>query len=132
MTATAQGVLPRIDEFKRARSEQTLLEAIRLAVAKISIKELAYELDVSPSLLADALAERSNKGVRASWLVTIVDMAPMHEALAVLNALADLKRCEVAPRKELTPEEKAARLEEKLRSMGPVGLQLIREAIGEG
>lgn len=123
--------MPRIDEFRRQRAEQSLLEAIKQAVANISIKELAYDLDVSPSLLADALAERSNKGVRASWLITIVDKANIADALAILNALGDIKRLETQPRKELTPEERAERLEEKLRSLGPVGLQLIKEAVGQ-
>ncbi len=129
--SAAQTVLPRVDEFRRMRAEQQLLEAIKRAVANISIKELAYELDVSPSLLADALAERANKGVRASWLVTIIDMASMADALAILGALADLKRLEMTERKELTPEQLVERYEEKLRSMGPVGMQLMREAKGE-
>lgn len=128
---SAQAILPKIDEFRHARAEQTLLEAIRAAVAHVSIKELAFALDVSPSLLADALAERSNKGVRASWLVKLIDMADLPHALGIINALADLKRCECTPRKELTAEELAERYEEKLRSLGPVGLQLLREARGE-
>lgn len=113
-------------------AEVKLLEAIKQAVANISIKELAYKLDVSPSLLADALAERANKGVRASWLIRVIQMAPMADALAVINALGDLRRIEAQPMKELTAEEKAARLEEKLRSLGPTGLRLIEEAIGGG
>lgn len=128
---SAQAILPKIDEFRRQRAEQSLLEAIKRAVANISIKELAYALDVSPSLLADSLAERSNKGVRAAWLITIVDMASSADAVEILNALGDLKRLETLPRKELTAEELAERYEEKLRSLGPVGLQLIREAKGD-
>ncbi len=127
---STQALLPRMDEFRRERAAQTLLVAIRQAVANISIKELAYELDVSPSLLADAMAERSNKGVRASWLVTIIDMATVADALAILNALGDLKKLESQPRKELTPEELAQRYEEKLRSLGPTGMRLIEEARG--
>jgi hypothetical protein len=127
---SAQAILPKIEEFRRKRAEQQLLEAIKAAVAQVSIKELAYELDVTPSLLADAMAERSNKGVRASWLITIIEMADMPYALGILNALGDLKRIESQPRQTLTPEERAERLEEKLRSLGPVGVQLIKEAVG--
>lgn len=125
-----QGLLPKIDEFRRQRAELMLLEAIKQAVANISIKELAYDLDISPSLLADAMAGRSNKGVRASWLVTIIDKACVADALAILNALGDLKRLEAQPRKELTPEELAQRYEDKLRSLGPTGMRLIEEARG--
>lgn len=110
--------------------ESDLLDALRVAVAEISIKELSYRLNVKASLLADALAERSSKGVRASWLVTIIDMASVANATAILDVLGRRKRLEAMQRKTLTPEEKAERLEEKLRSLGPVGLRLIQEAVG--
>ena len=48
----------------------------------------------------------------------------------MLNELAVLRGLEVVPRKQLTPEEKADRLEEKLRSLGPTGLRLIDETLG--
>lgn len=118
------------DDYPTRMAERALLDALKQAVANISIKELAYRLNIQPSLLADALAERANKGVRASWLITIIDMANEADALAILSALADRKRLEVVRRKELTPEEKAERLEEKLRAMGPIGLRLIEEALG--
>lgn len=115
-----------------ARAERQLLTALRLAVAEISIKELAYKLDVSPSLLADALAERSSKGVRASWLVTIIDLASDAHATAILEALIARRAFAIGPRKTLTPEQLAAAYEERLRSLGPVGLQMIRDAQGGG
>lgn len=127
-----QTALAFVDDYPTRGAERRLLEAITRAVASISIKELAFMLDISPSLLADALAERSNKGVRASWLITIIRAAPLSDSLAILNALGDLKRIEAQPMKELTAEEKAERLEEKLRSLGPTGLRLIQEAIGGG
>lgn len=125
-----QASLAFADDYPIKLVERPLLDAIKQAVANISIKELAYRLDISPSLLADAMAERANKGVRAMWLVTIIDMANHADAIAILNALADRKRLEVQPIKELTAEEKAERLEEKLRSLGATGLRLIEEAIG--
>lgn len=128
--APVQTLFPQMGEFRRARAEQQLLEAIRHAVANISIKEVAFALDVSPSLLADSLAGRSHKGVRAAWLITIIDLADLPDALGILNALGDLKRLETLPRKELTAEELAARYEEKLRGLGAVGMRLIDEARG--
>jgi hypothetical protein len=118
------------DRYPIEFAERRLLEALRAAVAEISIKELAYRLDLSPSLLADALAERSSKGVRAAWLVTIIDLASEAHARAILDALIARRALEVVERKELTPEQLAERYEEKLRSMGPVGMQLIREVKG--
>jgi AraC-like DNA-binding protein len=128
---TSFGSAFEIDQTARKQAEHRLLEALRVAVAGISIKELAYALNLSPSLLADALAERSSKGVRASWLITIIEMANEAHAIEVLNAIAAKRALEVVKRRTLTPEEKAERLEEKLRTLGPVGMQLIREAIGE-
>ena len=107
-----------------------MLEVVKVAVARISLKELSFRLDVSASLLADALAERSHKGVRMSWLVAIIDMADDADATAILNELAALKGLELKPREKLTVEQLAERYEEKLRSLGPVGLQLIRDAQG--
>jgi hypothetical protein len=119
-----------VDRTAKEQAERRLLEALRAAVAEVSIKELAFTLDISPSLLADALAERSSKGVRASWLITIIDMASDAHAVEILNAIIAKRALEVGKRKTLTAEEKAERFEEKLRSLGPVGLQLIREATG--
>jgi hypothetical protein len=118
------------DRYPMEQAERRLLEALRAAVAEISIKELAYRLDVSPSLLADALAERSSKGVRAAWLVTIIDLASDAHATSILDALIARRMLEVQPKKALTPEQLAERLEEKLRSLGPVGMQMIRDVKG--
>jgi hypothetical protein len=119
------------DDFSRERARREFLDAVRQAVANISIKELAYKIDISPSLLADALAERANKGVRATWLLDIIELAPIADSIAVMNALGAVRRLEAQPMRELTAEEKAERLEQKLRSLGATGLRLIQEALGE-
>ena len=118
------------DDLAEKLTERKLLDALRQAVANISIKELAYKLDLSPSLLADALAERSNKGVRAAWLIKVIEMAPLADAIAILNVLGERRQLEAHVRVALTAEEKAERLEEKLRTLGATGLRLIEEAIG--
>ncbi len=118
------------DRDPNERAERRLLEALRIAVAEISIKELAFRLDVSPSLLADSLAERASKGVRAAWLITIIELAGEANAIEIANALLARKSLEAQPVKTLTPEQRAERYEEKLRSLGPVGLQMIRECHG--
>lgn len=119
-----------VEDFPRKLAEHELLEAIKQCVANISIKELSYTLNIQPSLLADAMAERASKGVRAAWLVSIVKAAPLNDVIAMLEVLAKQRGLEVVKRKELTAEEKAERLEEKLRSLGATGLRLIEEALG--
>jgi len=118
---------------RKEAAELALLEALRIAVAEITIKELAYRLDVSPSLLSDALAERSSKGVRAAWLITIVEMASEANAAAVTNAVLGLRQTlEVVKRKpQLTAEEIAARAQERFQSMGAVGIQIWKEITGQ-
>lgn len=120
------------DDAAGLAARKRLLDAIRSAVARIGLKELAFRLDVQPSLLADSLAERSHKGVRAAWLVTIIELADEADAIAILGEIAAMRGLEVVKRKTLTPEQLAAAYEERLRSLGPVGLQLIRDAQGGG
>ena len=120
------------DDVPTQLARRRLLDATRAAVARIGLKELAFRLDVQPSLLADALAERSHKGVRAAWLVTIIELADETDAMAILGELAAMRGLEVVKRRTLTPEQLAAAYEERLRGLGAVGLQLIREAQGGG
>src|SRR6187401_2284933 len=90
------------DRYSIEQAERRLLEALRVAVAEISIKELSYRLDLTPSLLADALAERSHKGVRASWLITIIEMASLPLATEIAYALLARKQLEATECKQLT------------------------------
>ena len=119
------------DSERTTKTQERLLDSVRRAVANISIKELAFKLNIKPSLLADALAERSSKGVRAAWLVTILEMADEPFAVEILEVLARLRNRETKPRETYTPEELNERFEEKMRTLGPIGLQLIREVKGE-
>lgn len=114
---------------RKEAAELALLEALRIAVAEITVKELSYMLNVSASLLSDALAERSSKGVRAAWLITIVEMASEANAVAVTNAVLGLRQAlEVVKRKpSLTPEVIAERAEARFVSMGAVGIAMWKE-----
>jgi hypothetical protein len=105
-----------------------LREAFRSAVAAIGLKEAAFRLDVSPSLLSDALAERDRKGLRLEWLPALLLIAPAEHAATILGLLASMRGLEVVRRKALTPEEKLERLTEKLRArFGAAGAELAAE-----
>jgi hypothetical protein len=129
MRSDAQGTLPFRQDPHAELAWANLLDAIRLAVGELGgIKELAYQVDSSPSLVSDALAERDRKRVAAEWLVTIILRAPEPAALALLQRLADLRGCEVSRRRALTAEEKLERLQEMLRQrFGAAGAALALE-----
>lgn len=106
-----------------------LREAFKLAVGALGLKDAAYRLDVSPSLLSDAIAERDRKGVRLAWLPAILLAAPEEHALSILNALAKLRRFQIVrTHRPLTPEEKLEALRDKLRlRFGAAGAELAAE-----
>lgn len=113
----------------RARECWTaVLLALRAAIDSIGHKDLAYRLDVAPSLLSEALAERERKHFQARWLPTILLLAPDPHRRAILDALAIHAGYEIQPRRVLTTAERLTRLEDALRSkLGKVGEDLLRE-----
>lgn len=120
--------------FGAVRDPQTgaawsrLLEAIREAVVVITPKELAYRLDIQPSYLSEALAGRDRKGVRAEWLPTILAMAPDALRHSILAELAAPLGFEVVRRQDLSPEERLARLEQRIATeFGTMGARLVEE-----
>ena len=105
------------------------LEAIKEIVSSVGLKQLAYDLDVSPSLLGDALAERDRKGVRAEWLPTLLARASDMQAEALLTALAGPRGFDVERREVLTAEEELRRLKRAIRDqLGSVGEEVLRRA----
>jgi hypothetical protein len=129
VTAPAQTSLPFRKDVAAERAWDGVLEAIRAAVGEMGgVKELAYQVDASPSLVSDALAERDRKRVAAEWLVTLLLRAPEPCAAALLQRLAELRGYEVKRRRPMTAEEKLERLTEKLRArLGPLGAALAAE-----
>lgn len=105
-----------------------VLDALRDAIAVITPKELAYRLDIQPSYLSDALRGHDRKGLRAEWIPIILAMAPDSVRAAILTAMAAPCGYEVVRRRDLTPEERLARLEQRITSeLGPAGQRLVEE-----
>lgn len=118
--------------FGPSETERTawhrVLDVVREVVATVGLKQLAFDLDCSPSLLGDALAERDRKGIRAEWIPTILTRATDLQRGALLCALAEPVGFDVVRRKVLTPEERLARLEALVTAkLGTVGEALLRE-----
>lgn len=77
-------------------------------VQYVGLKQAAFDLDLSPSQLAHALAERDGRRPRAEWIPYLVHKAP---DLELAKALVAPGRLEVERAPEMTPEEQLQRFE---------------------
>lgn len=67
MVATSQASLTFSPQWSGGEDWAVELEIIRSAVTHLGLKDVAFELDLSGSLLSDSLNERDRKGWRAKW-----------------------------------------------------------------
>jgi hypothetical protein len=105
-----------------------LRDAIADAVRLITPKELCFRLGITAQYLSDALHGKNSKGFRSDWLSVVVEMAPLESAIAIMRALGERRGLEITRRKELTPEERLTRLEQRIASrFGQAGAELVEE-----
>lgn len=94
-----------------------LLGLIRAVVDEAGLKQVAYDLDVSPSYLSHCLNERERNNVPAKWLPYFVMRAKTDD---IVSFVALWRGLAVVPRKTLTPEQRLQRLEQALaEELGP-------------
>lgn len=107
------------------RAWEELLAAMREVVDLRSLKQVAFDLDVSGSALNHALCERERHNVLARWLPYFVIHAPNDKLVEIL---ARLRGLEVKEREELTPEEELRRLKSAMRAkLGDEVCDLVTE-----
>lgn len=118
------------DRWQRQQEWQQILEELRAIVTALGLKQVAFDLDVQPSQLSHALAERERHRVAAEWLPYFLSKAK-NDRLARL--LAGIAGYEVQPRRELTDREKVERFEAALAKL-PDGIRraLMEDAFGPG
>lgn len=103
-----------------------VLDAIRTVCTDLGRGEVVDLLDCSPSYLKNALVERDRHHLKAKELVKLV---AADRAGVILRPLASLAGYELAPKRELTPEEKLDRLQRTLRArLGPLGDEIVKES----
>lgn len=113
---------------KARAMHRALLDILRSVVARVSLKEVAFMLDTSPSMVADALAERERKGVRLEWLPVLLGVADDGEREEILKLLADPFGFTVQRRRKLTPTERLRVIEARLvKKFGEAGEQFLDE-----
>ena len=109
------------DRYRYSQAWDAILEQLNRAVVNVGRKEAAYQLDTSPSVLSNALAERDRHVVRAPWLPYLTAAAPDN---SIVEILAGLRGLTIAPAVELTPEQKLDRLTRALE--GTLGADLVK------
>lgn len=99
------------------------LRLLRAVVESIGLKEVAFSLDVQPSLLAHQLAGRNGNHLRATAVPWLLAHAKDDEAL---EFLAGLRGRETVPVRPMEPAEELAALKEALaESLGPDLLRAV-------
>lgn len=95
----------------------SVIEEMRRVVQLIGLKEAAFVIDVKPTNLAHALAERDRHYVRAEWILPLLMRAP---DMGLARSLVGPAGLDVEEKPELSAEEKLERLELALASsLGP-------------
>jgi hypothetical protein len=104
-----------------------VLAVLADVVARVSLKEAAFRLDVEPSALANALRERDRHYIRAEWLMPLLELAAsVGLAHELASALVKPARLVVVAAQPLTPDQKLARLEAAIARLGPGVEKLIK------
>lgn len=81
-----------------------------------------------PSAEERRIGGAEDRELQVEWIPIIIGLAPDANRRAILEALAGPAGHEVQRRKELTPEEKLARWEERVKQeFGAAGLRLAEE-----
>jgi len=108
--------LPLAIEEPRALGTE-FLRLLREVVEHVGLKQVAYDLDMQPSLLAHMMAGRNGNRLPATAVPYLIEKAPNEEAL---DYLAALRYRETMPARPLEPAEELAALKDALaESLGP-------------
>lgn len=116
-------------DFRVTEAHRQLMRAVNDAVDAISLIVAAGACGCRTPELADVLAGRSNRYLRVEWMLAIADVAPIDFKLKIANALVGWLGFRPEAQKPLKPEEKLARLEQRIvAKFGPAGVELVEEA----
>jgi hypothetical protein len=97
-----------------------LLEIVKQEADRIGRKQVAYDLDVSRTVLDNTLADRDRCHLKARHLVYFALQSPR-----IAEWFARLSGGTFEPNPVMTPEEELAALKKVLRDQGEVGRHLL-------
>jgi hypothetical protein len=122
---------------RQAWAEQ--LDALRAAVKHLGPKEVAFELDIGGTQLADALNERDRKVWHGAWTHVLTAMLGARHDEVSQDLLRSIVEADVAATpfaitddEPLTPEEEAAQLRRELLKFGDAGKAAIARVSKKG
>jgi hypothetical protein len=109
------------------------LSWLRRAVDVLGHKEVAYTLDVKPSNLSDALADRDRKVVKPAWFCKVLRMGLPEEMIAeYLRIVCNGLGYETPKRIRTKTSAEELRIREAwLKQHAPAVLELMVKEIGE-
>lgn len=102
----------------------------RRAVDVVGHKEVAYRLNVKPSNLTDALAERERKNIKGRWISIVRHMVPESLLIDDLQIIASAHGYEVKRKKPKNPEQVNREREQWLKEHAPAVLELMSRDLG--
>lgn len=104
-----------------------VLAEVQRVLTEVTLKQAAYDLDTTPSYLSNAIGERDRHYLRAEHLLYFVIR---DSSTGLVQAIADLAKCDVTRRRELTDAEKVQRYEQALAELGPEIRDLVARKAG--
>lgn len=111
-----------------AAAYRRLLRTVSDAVDSIGLLQAAGACDARRSELADAINGRDGRYLRVEWLMAIIDASPQDFRARIIDALVEWQGLTVLPVKQLTPEERLARLEQRVAAeLGSAGQRIVEE-----
>lgn len=128
MTSGSQAELDYGRKERVARRLRLSLRAVKDAVDAIGLNVAAAACGCTTSELCGALKGRKHRPLRLEWLIAICDVARPDFREQILETLLAPLGFKVAPAKDLSPEERLARLELRLAArFGAAGAELVEE-----
>lgn len=112
--------------------QEKLLPAIRTAVDRQTLKEASFLMNVKGSMLSDALAGRTRKGMKVEWLLVLLMTLPevsRHELLSELTRLCGYKPPE--RKKTLTSDDENNVIKRFLKTKAPGLLDALAKELEE-
>ena len=116
-------------DYRVTEAQRHLLRALNDAVDAVSLIVACGACGCRTPELSDALAGRTGRYMRIEWVLAILDVSPVDFKHSIASALVGWLGLRIEPQKKLKPEEKLARLEQRVAArFGAAGVELLEES----
>lgn len=115
-------------DYRVSEAHRAVLRAVNDAVDATTLIIAAGACGCRTAELSDVLTGRDHRYLRIEWVLAIMDIAPVDFRLRIAAALLAWIGYRPEALKPLKPEEKLARLEQRIAAkFGHAGLELVEE-----